>query len=128
MNTKTEYSFQISGDLIGNNWYNQSCSKQIKVNCRFDGKQFAFCETYENLYDALEHITNDGDFTSCKLSADTKLKVTKSTWKEDKDYFNNLKLFETVTRYYDMSSFPVAEEFMTDEYADIPEWEYESED
>lgn len=70
-------SITLSGTLTGKIWMPACyCRKDFKVE--FTPEHRPFSRPWENLPDALDHITNDGDFQGCGL-VDLWLEAT---WRE----------------------------------------------
>lgn len=70
-------SITLSGTLAGKIWWPQDyASKDFSVT--FTPEHRPFSRPWENLPDALDHITNDGDFQGCGL-VDLWLEAT---WRE----------------------------------------------
>ena len=74
-------SIKISGEVIGKIWMPSiECSKEFNVT--FTPDNLPFTSQWTGLRDAVLHITNDGDFQSCRINWAS----VKVTWFDGRDY------------------------------------------
>ena len=107
---KRNYTYKIVGNLIGKIWqpteYNCSKSICIQFSRTVKGKLYPTDAVYPSLKEAVNSLTADGDFRSCKFDANSSLCVFYHTGTKQ------------VTRWFPLDMFPSISELVSDEVAE----------
>ena len=115
------FRYEIVGALAGPIWQPgfDDCRKEVNETFTRTVDPIHTQREAMDLREMVERITNDGDFQSCKLTADSFLRVIQvksgNGWRDMHEHTYDLTKFPSIADYVDKDKFMLFEEEWEDE-------------